>query len=280
MDRQTGASTQATVSAGEQSSGTDRWTPTIDDRGAGYDLFGASAEWVTRLLKVNSFFYEKWFRVESHGIDHIPRSGPAIVVANHSGNFPIDGIMIWADVLRNTHPPRLLRPIAAHFMPTTPFISPLAARMGVVGGVRANVDYLLSHGELLLIFPEGISGITKGFRNRYRLRNFSAGHAEFAIRHQVPIIPLAVIGAEEQLPALFGIPYGKFGVKRIPMPIVPFPLPVRYRLHYGEPILLGDTYPPDAADDPSVVEECAQQLRAVVQTLVDRGLEQRPGVFR
>lgn len=258
----------------------DRWTPQIDDRGAGYDLFGAHPAWIQRLLRFNAFFYDTWFRVESHGVHNIPASGSAIVVANHSGNYPFDGAMIWADVLRKTTPSRLLRPIAAHFMPTTPFLATLVARMGVVGGVRANVDHLLSTGELLLIFPEGIKGITKGFRERYRLRDFTPGHAEFAIRHQVPIIPLAVIGAEEQLPEIFGIPYGKFGVKRIPVPVVPFPLPVRYRLHYGEPIDVSASYAADVADDPEAVQDCARRVRATVQALVDEGLQQREGVFR
>ena len=256
------------------------WAPAIHDDGHGYDLFGANVPWINRLARVNAFFYEKWFRVESNGIENIPKQGAAIIVANHSGNYPIDGIMVWADVLRNTHPTRLLRPIAAHFMPTTPFVATLAARMGVVGGVRTNVEHLLSQGELLLIFPEGISGITKGFGQRYKLRDFSEGHAEFALRYKVPVIPLAVIGAEEQLPEFFGIPYGKFGVKRIPIPLVPFPLPVRYHMYYGAPIYLHERFPADAADDPAVVNECAHITRDAVQQLVKHGLSLRKGIFR
>ena len=257
----------------------ERWTPTIHDDGSGYDLFGANRDWIQRLLKVNAFFYEKWFRVASHGIENVPATGPAILVANHSGNYPIDGIMIWADLLRKKTPPRLVRPVAAHFFPTTPFIATLCARMGVVSGVRTNVDHLLSRGELLLIFPEGIKGITKGFRRRYQLERFTHGHAEFAIRHQVPLVPVAVVGAEEQLPELLGIPYGRFGVKRIPIPVVPFPLPVRYHVHYGEPYDVSRDYPPDAADDPGAVEECASRMNSLVQDLVNAGLKQRKGVF-
>jgi 1-acyl-sn-glycerol-3-phosphate acyltransferase len=255
------------------------WTPDIDDAGAGYDTFGANADWARRVAIFNSILYERWFRVRAYGAEHIPQRGAGILVANHSGNFPLDGAMIWTDVLRRTRPPRLVRPIAHNVVPAMPLVSILAARIGVVAGTRTNVERLLSRGELLLIFPEGVPGIIKAFSERYKLREFTVGHAEFAIRHRVPIYPMAVIGAEEQWPALGTIPFGRSRLQRIAVPALPLPLPVRYHLHYGPPLHIYADHPPECADVPEVLEACAARVRGVVQSMVDEGLRQRKGVF-
>lgn len=255
-------------------------TPAIDDAGAGYDVFGANADWARRASKLTAFLYERWFRVRSYNTQNIPQRRGGILIANHSGNLPIDGAMICADIVRRTDPPRLVRPIAHHVASAIPIFSTVFARVGVVGGSRTNVEHLLSRDELLLIFPEGVPGITKGFRNRYKLVDFTVGHAEFALRHRAPIYPIAVIGAEEQLPEIGSIPFGRSRIRRVTVPLLPFPLPVRYHLHYGPPIHLYEDYPPESADDPEVLEACAERTRHIVQTLVDEGLRQRKGVFR
>ena len=271
-----GASREPSLAA---TAGRPPWTPDIDDAGAGYDTFGANADWARRVAILNSLLYDNWFRVRSHGAQHIPQRGAGILVANHSGNLPFDGAMIWTDVLRRTQPPRLVRPIAHNVVPAMPVFSTLAARMGIVGGTRTNVERLLSRGELLLIFPEGVPGIIKPFSERYKLRGFTVGHAEFAIRHRVPIHPVAVIGAEEQWPALGTVPFGRSRLQRLAVPMLPFPLPVRYHLHYGPPLHIYKDYPPESADHPQVLDGCAERVRSVVQSMVDEGLRQRQGVF-
>ncbi len=110
--------------------------PTLDDAGYGYDIFGANLDWVRNAERAGRFFYERWFRVDSKGSENIPASGAAIIVANHSGTLPVDATMLWMDVLRRTNPPRLLRPIADHFVLNLPFIGSLATRTGAVGGTR------------------------------------------------------------------------------------------------------------------------------------------------
>lgn len=170
------------------------------DAGHGYDPFGLHPGWIAAFTALWRPLYEGWFRVSSHGAGHVPAQGPAILAANHSGVWPIDGVMIYLDVLRHGDPPRVARPVADHFVPALPFVSTVFSRCGVVGGSRGNVHALLERGELLLIFPEGVPGISKPFRERYRLRPFRIGHAELAIRHRVPVVPVAVIGAEEQFP--------------------------------------------------------------------------------
>jgi 1-acyl-sn-glycerol-3-phosphate acyltransferase len=255
------------------------FTPSIDDAGHGYDVFGANADWVLRAERAGAFFYEHWFRVISKGSENIPATGPAIVVANHSGTLPVDATMLWMDVLRHTDPARLLRPIADHFVLNLPFFGTLATRTGAVGGTRANVKRLIERGELLLIFPEGVPGIAKKFRSRYELAPWRVGHVELAIRHRVPIIPVAIVGAEEQMPLIGSLPVHAFGIPHVPIPLTPLPLPVRYHIRYGRPIALYDRHAPASADDPEVLEGQAARVKAAVQTLLESARSERTGVF-
>ncbi|MGB0637918.1 MAG: lysophospholipid acyltransferase family protein [Myxococcota bacterium] len=251
------------------------------DAGHGYDAFGMHPSFVALGQLLVAPLYDKYFRVRSHGHENIPSSGPAVLAANHSGNVPIDGMMIWLDVVRNSDPPRVPRPIADHFVPSLPYLGTLFARGGLVGGSRGNARSLLDAGEMLMIFPEGVPGIVKPFSERYKLQHFREGHAELAIRHGAPIVPIGVVGAEEQMPAMFtSKTLGKLvGVPILPIPLVPVPLPVRYHLYYGDPIPVHKTYKPHHADDPAVVAEVALQVKAAVDELIQQGLRERTGVF-
>ncbi len=251
------------------------------DAGHGYDPFGMHPSFVALGEAIVSPLYDKYFRVQSQGHEHIPSHGPAIVAGNHSGNLPIDGMMIWLDVLRNTTPPRVARPIADHFVPSLPYLGTLFARGGLVGGSRGNARSLLDAGEILMIFPEGVPGIVKPWSERYQLQTFREGHAELAIRHGAPIVPVGIVGGEEQLPALFSSRrLGKLvGAPVMPIPAVPVPLPVRYHLYYGPPIPVHDEFTPEQADDPVVVRETAERVKEAVEALVEQGLTERKGVF-
>jgi len=251
------------------------------DAGHGYDPFGLHPDFVALGHLIAGPLYDKWFRVISRGHENIPETGPAVLASNHSGSIPLDGAMIWMDVLRKTEPPRVPRAIADHFVPSLPWVGTLFARSGMIGGSRGNTRVLLENGELLLIFPEGTPGIVKPWKERYQLRKFRVGHAELAIRHGAPIVPVGVVGAEEQLPLLHTSKrLGKLlGVPEVPIPAVPFPLPVRYRIFYGEPIPIQERYSPDDADDPEVVRAVAAQVQSAVDTLLKQGLKERNGVF-
>jgi 1-acyl-sn-glycerol-3-phosphate acyltransferase len=254
----------------------------LEDAGHGYDPFGANREWIGFGAGLMRFLYETWFRVTSHDAHHVPRQGPAILAANHSGTLPYDATMIWTDVLEHTTPPRLVRPVLDHFVPLLPIVGTFFARAGGVGGSRANVRALLEAGELLLIFPEGTVGIGKPFKERYQLQPFRVGHAELAIRHQAPVVPVAVVGAEEQMPQLTRIEAGAklFGAPYLPIPATLLPLPVHYHIYYGAPIPLHEDYRPEQADEPEAVRAAADRVQAAVAALVARGLAEREGVFR
>lgn len=246
----------------------------IHDAGHGYDVFGAHPPTVQRAVRWARPLYRNYFRVASHGVAHVPTDGPAILVANHSGTLPIDGAMLWMDVVQRTG--RILRPIADRFVPRMPFIGTMFARAGVVSGTQTNVRRLLETGELIAIFPEGTTGPGKPFRERYHLQAWRVGHAELAIRYRAPVIPVAIIGAEESWPVLFHIrALRAFGAPFVPVPRSPLPLPVQIHIHYGAPIPLHQAYPPTAADDPEAVAAGAETVREAVVALVERGLAER-----
>lgn len=251
------------------------------DAGHGYDRFGLHPDFVALGDTIAGPLYDHYFRVRSYGAENIPTSGPAVLAANHSGTLPVDGMMLWLDVLRNTDPPRTARPVADYFVSTLPFVSTLFARCGVVGGSRGNARALLEEGELLMIFPEGTPGIGKPFSERYKLQAWRQGHAELAIRHRAPVVPVAIVGAEEQMPQIARIPLPRgVAVPYLPVPATPVPLPVRYHIHYGEPLPFHEEFCPDDADDPEIVRAAAQRVKEAVQGLLERGLRERKGIFR
>ncbi len=249
------------------------------DAGHGFDIFGMNADFIGLGDVIASPLYERYFRVLSYGSENIPATGPGVLAINHSGTLPFDGMMVWTDVLRHTNPPRPCRPVADYFVSSLPVVSTLFARCGVVSGSRGNARALLEAGELLMIFPEGVPGISKPFKHRYKLQDWRVGHCELAIRHQAPVIPVGVVGAEEQLPTLIKLPAPR-PLPHIPITATLLPLPVRYHIHYGEPLRFDRDYDPSDADDPEVVREAAQRVKDAVQGLLDRGLAAREGIFR
>ncbi len=132
-----------------------------------------------------------------------------------------------------------------------------------------------------MIFPEGVPGIVKPFSKRYQLERFREGHAELAIRHGAQIVPVGIVGGEEQMPALFASQrLGRLlGIPVLPIPILPIPLPVRYHLYYGEPIRVDQEFTPDQADNDEIVASVAARVQASVDELLKRGLAERDGIF-
>jgi len=251
------------------------------DAGHGYDAFGMHPDFVALADALTSPIHRGYFRVRSYGTEHIPAYGPGIMASNHSGTLPLDGMMLWADIINNTDPPRNARAVADYFVSTLPVISTLFARCGVVTGSRGNARTLLEAGELLLIFPEGTPGIGKPFTDRYQLQEWRVGHVELAIRYRAPVVPVGIVGAEEQMPQLARIPMPRTSpVPYLPVPATPLPLPVRYHIHYGEPLRFDREFEPRDADDPELVEAAARRVRDAVQQLIRRGLELREGIFR
>jgi 1-acyl-sn-glycerol-3-phosphate acyltransferase len=246
------------------------------DEGHGFDVFGLHLPTLRRTLALGGRLCDRYFRTRSFGVENVPAEGPAILVANHGGALPIDAALVLLDVDRATG--RIVRPIADRFIPALPLISTWFARAGAVVGTHANVAHLLSRGELIAIWPEGSAGIAKPARERYQVRTWQVGHAELAIRHRAPIIPVAILGPEEAWPVLGRIErFHRFGAPFLPVPALPFPLPVRHEIHYGAPIALHDELDPQAADDPCVVAHAATRVRLALATLLHDARDARAG---
>lgn len=242
----------------------------------GYDAFGLHPDGVAAGLARMLPIYRAWFRVASRKISNLPAKGPAIVVANHGGYLPFDGVMLWTDIVLQSEPVRVPRFVMDNFVLRIPLVGTSFARTGAVGGNRRNVHHLLEDGELVVLFPEGLAGIGKPWSQRYRLQSWSVGHAEMAIRHAAPVVPVAIIGPDEQFPFALRVPIPAFGSPWVPVAIPPFPLPVRYRIEYGEPIELQKRWTPEQADLPAVVAEAAAVVRDALQALIDRARKEQP----
>lgn len=247
------------------------------DAGFGYDELGLHPPLLASAVASSRWIYERYFRVRSSGVLRLPE-GPAILIANHAGVLPVDGAVLCLDILRNSQPPRIPRPIADHFVPRLPLISTLFSRLGVVSGTRANVERLLRNGELVVVFPEGVSGPAKSFRDRYRIQNWSVGFAELAIRFGVPVVPVAILGSEESWPLVAKLGVHWFGAPYIPIPASPIPLPVHYEIRYGSPFVLRE--PASAADDPAAVSNAANAACAALEQLIADARIARRGAFR
>ena len=231
---------------------------------------------------------QKWFRVEVRGVDNIPTEGGALVVSNHSGTIPVDGLMTMLSVHDATG--RFLRPLGADLVFKLPVVSTLARKGGATLACNEDAERMLSHGELVGVWPEGFKGIGKPWSERYKLQRFGrGGFVSAALRTGVPIVPLSVVGAEEIYPLVGNIPSlaRLLGVPYIPItPLFPWlgplglvPLPSKWLLEFGEPIRT-DSYDTAEAEDPMLVFDVTDQVRETIQHTLYSLLMQRGSVFR
>ncbi|MDP8257108.1 MAG: lysophospholipid acyltransferase family protein [Candidatus Alcyoniella australis] len=261
----------------------------INDIGFGYDQFGMEREAAILAYAVSKFIYDKWFRVESHGHANVPKKGRAIIVPNHSGVLPIDAAMIGVDLIKELDPPRTMRAMVDNFMGFLPFVNTLFYRVGQMVGHLRNFEVLLENEEMVAVFPEGARGTGKLFHQRYKLLPFNVGFVELALRFKAPIIPTAVIGAEEQAPMLYDFKPLARALRFPYFPITPLfpwigplgivPLPVKYHIYYGEPIKLYEEYGAETIDDPEKVRMLAERVQLTVQRMIDEGLKERESIF-
>lgn len=252
------------------------------------DEFGFDPEFNEAILPVSRAVYQHWFRTEIYGAEHVPQEGGALLVANHSGTLPIDGIMLQVGVHDEVH--RNLRLLGADLVYQVPMLGHLARKAGHTLACHADAERLLGKGELVGVFPEGFKGVGKPFSERYKLQRFGrGGFVGTALRTNVPIIPCAIVGAEEIYPKigdlwplarLLGFPY--FPIT----PTFPFlgllglvPLPSKWMIQVGEPLDLSD-YGPEAAEDPMTVFNITDHVREIIQQMLyDTLLKRGPAFF-
>lgn len=251
----------------------------------GFDPFGFEPEFLKYIVPVAERLYRKYFRTEVFGIENIPDSGRVLLVANHTGQIPIDGFLLGCALLFDKKPARMVRSMVEHWVPTIPFVSWFLARAGQVVGTRENCRILLGRDGCILVFPEGIRGINKTYDRAYDLARFGLGFMRLALETDTPIVPVGVVGGEEQMPAIWNFEsLGKLlGMPAFPVtptwpllgPLGALPLPVKYRLHFGEPMHFEGA--PD--DEDRVIGAQVEQVKDAIRGLIERGLEEREGVF-
>jgi 1-acyl-sn-glycerol-3-phosphate acyltransferase len=240
-------------------------------------------------LPLLRFFFKSWFRVEVSGIENLPETGAALVVANHAGVLPWDGLM--ASVAVHDHHPtnRDLRLLAADMVFDMPVMGQAARKAGHTMACTSDAHRLLARGELTAVFPEGYKGLGKHFTDRYKLQRFGrGGFVSAALRTKAPIVPCSIVGSEEIYPMiadvkllarLFGLPY---------FPITPMfplagpaglvPLPSKWHIAFGTPIETAD-YDDAAADDPMITFELTDHVRETIQQTLYQLLANRRNMF-
>lgn len=233
--------------------------------------------------------YRKWFRVDVSGMDNVPAEGPALLVGNHSGTVAMDALMVQL-ALFDEHPAhRHLRLLAADFVFKAPLVGEYARKTGATLASNADAERLLSSGEVVGVFPEGVKGTGKLVWDRYKLQRFGrGGFVATALQTGTPIIPVSIVGAEEIYPIigeipvlarLFGLPY--FPVTpTFPLlgPLGAVPLPSKWLIDFGEPIDTKEMA--HLADDPLEVFNLADKVKETIQATLHRLLEERGGAFQ
>ncbi|NOY68837.1 MAG: acyltransferase family protein [Deltaproteobacteria bacterium] len=241
----------------------------------GYDPWGYHTDTFMVALSIFKKMFDNYFRVESHGLENVPDEGRAMVIANHSGQLPMDGIMIGIAIATRDHAPRAARAMVERFFPTVPFIGNFLNQVGAVIGDPVNCVKMLQNDEVIVVFPEGVRGSGKPYRKKYQLQRFGNGFMHIAIANKTPIIPVGVVGCEETIPSLGDIkPLAKLiGIPYVPIAF-PLPLPAKVILNFGEPMVFeGDI------DNEKSVTEKVETVKNEIRRLIKKGRSERKGVF-
>jgi len=241
----------------------------------GYDPWGFNAETHKIVLSLYSGIYNKYFRVKTDGIENVPAKGPVLIIGNHSGQLPIDGTLVGYALAARKNEPRMARAMIERFFPTIPFLGNFLNQTGAVLGDPVNCAKMLENHEAVIVFPEGIRGSGKLYKDRYQLKRFGNGFMHLAMKYDATIIPLGIVGCEETIPAIANI---KPLAKILGIPYVPIALPVifpaKVRLNFGKPMKFegGDVREEE-------VTRRVEQVKSVINDLIDKGLSERKRLF-
>ncbi len=241
----------------------------------GLDPYGIDKDHLAFALGCVMPLYKAWFRCEVVGIEHVPKTGRGMLIGNHSGGLPFDAMMVMASTFFEMDPPRLTHGMVEKMAQRYPITSPLFSRVGQLTGLPEHAIRLLEDERLLMVFPEGVRGLGKLYRDRYQLARFGTGFVRIALRTRSPIVPFGVIGMEEAFPTISRLePLAKLtGMPYIPVPahLVPWPKPVPLQLRYGPPIVLEGT----GNESDEVIEAHVARVKAAVAELLAAGRAER-----
>lgn len=242
------------------------------------DPWGFNLDLCEKTLRKIVPLYRSYFRVRIFGAENV-KDHSYIVVSNHTGQIPLDAMLITVAFLMDVTPPRILRAMIERFMAQLPFIGDFTAQTGSILGDRANCAFLIDHGESILVFPEGVRGISKDTPDFYKLKTFSAGFYRIALQKKTPILPVCVIGAEEMFPFVF---HSKKLAKILRIPALPitanlFPLPSPIDIYIGPQIPIPDHLETEATD--KEIKENVFQIENIIKRMLVTGLKNRRPFF-
>jgi len=237
----------------------------------GYDPWGYNQDTAEIGLSVLKAIYDYYFRVESYGLENVPKDGSAFVISNHSGQLPIDGTLIATALATNPNGPRAPRVMIERFFPTVPFVYTFLTQVGAIIGDPINCIKMLENDEIIIVFPEGVRGSGKPYRMRYQLQYMGTGFVRIAVQTKSPIVPVGVVGCEETMPSMGSVdPLARLlAIPYVPI-AVPFPFPAKVIINFGEPIYLdGDI------DDENEMIKNVEYVKKQINDLIQKGLKQR-----
>jgi len=251
----------------------------------GVDPFGYDPRYGRGFLLFLALVYRYWLRVETHGIERVPE-GRVLLIGNHAGNtFAYDGAMLGTAMFLEANPPRVVRGMGEYYLPKIPWFNVFMHRMGSVVGTPWNCAQLLEQGEAIMVFPEGERGFVKPYRKRYQLQRFGLGFLRLALETETPIVPVGIVGAEEQSPGLANVRWLGRLIGSPAFPITPtfpwlglggfIPLPVKFRIRFGEAL----RFEGDANDDDATIEKKVEMVKDSIRSLIRDGLAERRSWF-
>jgi 1-acyl-sn-glycerol-3-phosphate acyltransferase len=249
----------------------------------GYDAWGFHKD-TAKLLYAAAYPLYQYFRPVIRGAHNVP-AGRVLLVPNHAGQLPLDGVVIAIATLLECQPPRLVRAMVERWFPKVPFVNEAFSRAGAVLGAPINCRNLLEDDQAILVFPEGARGSGKVWKDRYRLRKFGRGFMRLALQTNTPIVPVSVVGSEETILSLYDVkPLARLlGLPYFPLhPLLPvlgplayLPLPARFYVRFGEPMRFEGAWD----DEDAVIDQRVAVVQSTVQSMIDADLAQRATVF-
>jgi 1-acyl-sn-glycerol-3-phosphate acyltransferase len=238
------------------------------------DPWGFNLKAVRNAMEFVLPLYRNYFKVRVFGLENV-EDKPYMIVSNHTGQVPIDGMLITTAFAYEMDKPRVIHSMVERFMAGLPFLGDISAQTGAVLGDRDNCKWLLKEGESILVFPEGVRGINKSTKDFYKTQSFSNGFYRIALETKSQILPISVIGAEEMFP--FTIQAGhigkKFGLPSLPLVTNLFPLPSPIDIYIGKPIDLNPELNPESQDKD--IRKSVFHIENEIKKNIELGLESR-----
>ncbi len=251
----------------------------------GYDRYGFHPRAAHSVMLLPALLHRYYFRVSTYDIDRVP-DGRVLLIGNHAGQFAYDGMMLTVSMLMDADPPRVCRGMGEYFLWRMPWMGVTASRTGTMVGTPENCVTMLEAEECVVVFPEGATGANKPFHQRYQLQRFGHGFMRLALRTNTPIVPVGIVGSEEQQPGIANLrSVGRaLGLPSLPITVTaPWlgPLgiiaaaPVKYHIYFGEPL----TFEGDPNDEDAVIQNKVDVVKESMASLLARGRRERKGIF-